>query len=434
MPFLPLKAQDLRIGLYINLSGSWLRHPFASNTFKITSSKDLATLRTLRKVEILYDPEQSDPESLPDTQPEEPTDQGQASQAHPEAFLHEIPEASGATVSLKEERTLAFETRRQKLIEAEKVYKEVVRENKIMVQEVKAGYIRGMRKAEELVTSLEDVLGSDGTLVALMNLMESNETGEDYYYHSLNVSILSMAIGQALGLPKADIRMLGLGALFHDFGELDGANKLMPNSPSRTRDQREALRKHPEKGCQMVERGFDFPGPSLRVIHQHHERLNGSGYPQGLKETAITPFAKIVMVVETYEEWCNNPDLEKSLTPYEALCNIYAKREIEFWEEAIVALIRNLGVYPPSTLVQLTDGSIGVVCSINLLDRMRPTVMMYAPDIPRNEAVIVALAQENELSIKESLRPKDVEKRIWNYLNPRRMISYFPLSPEKTPS
>ena len=228
MPFLPLKAQDLRIGLYINLSGSWLRHPFASNTFKITSSKDLATLRTLRKVEILYDPEQSDPESLPDTQPEEPTDQGQASQAHPEAFLHEIPEASGATVSLKEERTLAFETRRQKLIEAEKVYKEVVRENKIMVQEVKAGYIRGMRKAEELVTSLEDILSSDGTLVALMNLMESNETGEDYYYHSLNVCILSMAIGQALDLPTADVRMVGMGGLFHDLGRWTGQTNLCP--------------------------------------------------------------------------------------------------------------------------------------------------------------------------------------------------------------
>ena len=89
---------------------------------------------------------------------------------------------------------------------------------------------------------------------------------------------------------------------------------------------------------------------------------------------------------------------------------------------------------PPSTLAGLTDRSIGAVCSINLLDRMRPTVMVYAPDIPRNEAVIVALAQDNELSIKESLRPKDVEKRTWNYLNPRRMISYFPLFPENTPS
>ena len=228
MPFLPLKVQDLRLGLYINLSGSWLRHPFATNRFKITSSKDLATLRTLRKVEILYDPEQSDPESLPDTQTEEPTDQGQTSQAHPEASLHEIPEASGATVSLKEERTLAFETHRQKRIEAEKVYKEVVRENKIMVQEVKAGYIRGMRKAEELVTSLEDVLGSDGTLVALMNLMEANETGEDYYYHSLNVCILSMAIGQALDLPTADIRMVGMGGLFHDLGCWTGQTNLCP--------------------------------------------------------------------------------------------------------------------------------------------------------------------------------------------------------------
>lgn len=139
------------------------------------------------------------------------------------------------------------------------------------------------------------------------------------------------------------------------------------------------------------------------------------------------------MVADTYDELSNNPVLEQCLTPHQALASIYTKRNDKFFENAVVALIRNLGVYPPSSLVEMTDGAIGMVNTINKLDRMKPSVMLYTPDIPRDEALIVDLAHDASIDIKQCLSPKDVSKEVWGYLNPRGMISYFSV-PEETDS
>jgi len=293
------------------------------------------------------------------------------------------------------------------------------------------GYVKGVRKAEQLVTTLADLLEGDGILVALMNLLGSNEMGNEFYYHSLNVAMLSMIIGHEFDLPPDTIKAIGMGGLFHDIGELDEQGKFLRKVGNLTQAERRAFRRHPETGRKMLERGFGFPASSLDAISQHHERLNGTGYPRGLKDHALHFFSKIMMVADAYDELCNHPELEKSLTPHQALSCLYNKREGEFCEEIVVALIRNLGVYPPSSLVELSDGSIGIVCTINLLDRMRPTVMLYASGIPRDEAKLVDLALEETLSIKQCLQPKDVPKRVWNYLNPRGMISYFAMQSEE---
>ncbi len=119
----------------------------------------------------------------------------------------------------------------------------------------------------------------------------------------------------------------------------------------------------------------------------------GRGTPKGLKGDAIHQFAQILMVVDAYDDLCNNLDLEKCLTPFEALSSLYTKRNSEFRGDVVSTLIRNLGVYPPSSIVELSDESIGVVTTTNPEDSLRPLVMLYAPEIPREEAIILDLAQ-----------------------------------------
>jgi len=425
MSFLPLRAEDLRIGLYVKLVGSWFKHPFPTNTFKIQTSKDLAILRGLRNFKIHYDPDWSDPHEIP----KEADQELEAFEDSPDSTTP--PEDSSGPATQLDNRRLAFEQRRQKVVETEKAYTEVLRQNKGIMLEVKAGYLRGATKAEELVKSLGNLLvGSDGTLVALMNLMGVNEIGEEFFYHSLNVAILSMAIAHEFDLPQEQVIGIGMGALFHDIGEMDGQTSSLHKVSDLTPMERRAITQHPKRGLEMLENGFNFPKSALEAIAQHHERLNGTGYPLGLKENALHLYSKIIMVADTYDELCNNPQLEKSMTPYQALSYLYSRREEEFWKEAVVALIHNLGVYPPSSLVEMTDGSIGIISTINLLDRMKPTVMLYAPNIPRDEALIVDLAQDTSIGIKQCLCPKDVPKGVWKFLNPRGMISHFAVSEE----
>ena len=100
---------------------------------------------------------------------------------------------------LREVRVQGFKRRRQKLIETEQAYQQVVTENKALMREVTCGYVKGMRKAEAMVDGLSGDLGDDGTLVALMNLGGNMEAGNDSYYHSLNTAILSMVVARGLG-------------------------------------------------------------------------------------------------------------------------------------------------------------------------------------------------------------------------------------------
>ena len=436
MAFLPATKDDLRIGLFIKIAGHWFSHPFSKSSFKITNKTDLATLRSLQKLKILYDPEQSDP--LPPVEPKDDiVEDEQASIAPTPPPTLGNPPNDVSPETQRKNRQEVYEERREKLKEAEQEYQKVLTQSKTALREIKAGYAMGMSKAEDLVANLGDLV-KNGTLVNLMDLMGTNSKGDEFQSHSLNVCMLSLVIGRGLDLSQQFIKMLGLGALFHDMGELAGAGSGFQSGNRKGAFMSQALqqirKEHPQNGRNLLENGFGFPEPSLKAIEQHHERLNGTGFPYGLKGEAIHILSKIVMIADTYDELCNNPDLEKCLTPHEALCSIYAKRQEEFWDEAVVIFIQSLGIYPPSSLVELSDGSIGVVCSINQLDRMRPTVMLYDPDLSRGEAKIVDLDKERDLAITQGLRPKDIPTEIWQYLNPQGMISYFACAEEPTPT
>ena len=447
----------MRKGAYIKLAGSWFEHPFPTNTFKIQTDKELSILRGLKKTKILYDPGRSDP--LPSQEDHENGDTASGVSSnnipvalegvpleHPEGqtlskgLLHETgsvsgepppgsPEYEGVDMPAVEqeqvERRQTFERRRNSLIQAEKAYKQVVGMNKAIIGDLKNGYVKGIVRAEDLITQLDGILEGDGTIVSLMNLMGDNEVGSEFHYHSLNVAILSIAVGRELELPNEDVKSLGMGGLLHDIGYLSGLHQFTTRISSLTKNEIRDMRRHPENGRIMVDKGYGLDNACLEIIAEHHERLNGSGYPKGLKEEGIHRLTKIVAVVDAFEELSNNPDLEQSVTPYEALCTLYSKKKEEFAEIAVDVLVRTLGVFPPSSLVELSDGSIGVVCTINQEDRMRPQVMLYSPDLPRNEAIIMDLAHEDpSLTIKQSLRPGQVSETIRNYLTPRGMISY----------
>ncbi|RMH06684.1 MAG: HD domain-containing protein, partial [Nitrospirae bacterium] len=330
---------------------------------------------------------------------------------------------------LRAQRIQAFEHRRRQLLDAERRYQEVLLENKTLMREVLCGYVRGMRRAEQLLMVLADIVCNDGALVALMNLMGTQDIGDEFFYHSLNTAILSMVVARALEFSQDDVHTVGMGALFHDIGETTDTGEILYKGGNLSRKQREALRRHPQVGKRMVEKGFNFPQPGLDIILQHHERLNGCGYPYGLTDEQIHLFTKVVMVADTYDDLCNNPVLEKSLTPYEAMCALYARRRSEFWEEAVVAMIGSLGVYPPSSVVELSNGAIGVVCTINPENRLRPLVLLYEPHTPRQEALILNLMEEPTLHIKRGLRPSQLPRDVWDYLNPRNMIRYFAYTP-----
>ncbi len=439
MPFVPLHSNALRLGLYIKIEGSWFSHPFPTNSFKIKTAEELKTLQGLTKVKLYFDPDRSDPEygqSEPTETPVrepvqkvvEPDQERSTESSSSKSAFSEAEKVPEDPIQRKVAQHQAFHTYQEHLQKVGSQFHEVVQEGKLIMQDVISGRPRGLRTAQKIVGNLYEILDVSDNSRALLNLIGSSESNEEFFLHALNVCSLSLMVGQDLGFTREDTEVLALGAMFHDVGELKfPAEQLLRKGSMSPSELKGFLSSHPKFGVEMVSKLPNFPYEASEVIRQHHERLNGSGYPAGKKDDQISTFAKIVMVVDEYDELCHHPDPARSLIPSEALSYLYVKCRHTLWYDAIVSLIRQLGVYPPGSLVQLSNQKIGIVTSVNLANRLRPILLVYDEHPSPDEPIVLNLAEEDEgLCILNAIRPVDLSPKIRECLNPRRIISYFP--------
>ena len=163
----------------------------------------------------------------------------------------------------------------------------------------------------------------------------------------------------------------------------------------------------------------------LIAIAQHHEMADGSGFPLRLVGEDLSRCGQILALVNRYDRLCNPLHGEQALTPHEALARIFALRRECFDATVLGAFIRMMGVYPPGSLVQLVDGRFGLVVVVDALHSLRPCVVLYEPAVPRDEAPLLDLAQNDEVGILRSLKPAQLPRDALDYLLPRPRISYF---------
>jgi hypothetical protein len=139
----------------------------------------------------------------------------------------------------------------------------------------------------------------------------------------------------------------------------------------------------------------------------------------------ISSLSRIAAIVNAYDDHCNQLDPANSMTPYEALAYMYASERRWYDVEYLSAFIRCLGVYPPGSLVRLSDETIGLVIASNSGTPLRPRILIFDPSVPKNEATVLDLRQLPELCVRDSLRPGDIGRDVYDYLNPRTHMVYF---------
>ena len=152
---------------------------------------------------------------------------------------------------------------------------------------------------------------------------------------------------------------------------------------------------------------------------------DGSGYPRKLKGEEINLLARIVAIANVYDGLCNPINIANALTPHEALSTMFAKLRAKFDPKILQVFVRCLGVYPPGTVVQLSNGTIGMVATINTAKPMKPMLVIYDEEIPKEEAILIDLEHENEVNIAKAIRPAQLPREIYNYLSPRKQVSYY---------
>ncbi len=294
-----------------------------------------------------------------------------------------------------------------------------------MLRRVSGRSDEAVEQAAQVVNQLVDTFLSQQDV--FVNLMTNKPKEEKQHLHAFNVTVLSMMMGKDLGFDGPAMKYLGMGALFHDIGK--GRIPISELAMGKPTTMKYAVQRHyelhPKIGVKIVSELPSFPAESAIVILQHHETIDGKGFPDKFKGDDISPLARIVAVADTYDNLCNKNDPKEAFTPHDAMRHMFTKLRSKLDNRYLAMFIRNLGVYPPGTVVQLSNGAIGMVISTNIQKSSRPGVLIYHPDVPKKEALVIDLQVEEELEIKKTMRPEELPREVFAYLSPTRQINYY---------
>ncbi|MEK3991864.1 MULTISPECIES: HD-GYP domain-containing protein [Robertmurraya] len=209
----------------------------------------------------------------------------------------------------------------------------------------------------------------------LLTMLADVYTYDNYIFtHSLHVTMYSLAIGMKLKLTPKELEILGMGAILHDVGKMKVPFDILQKPGKLTDQEYDEIKRHPEEGFQMLR---NVPAMSLIVAHcayQHHERLNGTGYPRGIEGEDIHQLAKIIAVADVFDAVTSNRVYRDAMLPHHGLEILFAGSGTLFDPKIIEAFRKGVAIYPVGITVILDDGRKGVVSKQNMGVSDRPIV------------------------------------------------------------
>jgi len=213
----------------------------------------------------------------------------------------------------------------------------------------------------------------------LMNLLTYIQAKDSYVFtHSLNVTLYSLAIAMKLKYEDKKLYELGLGALLHDIGKMMVPQEILHKPGKLTEDEYSIMKKHTEYGFEVLRKD---PEISLLVAHcayQHHEKLDGTGYPRGLKDNEIHPYAKIIAVADVFDALTTHQRCyRKGMLPHEAMEILYTGCNTQFDQKIVEAFRSSVALYPIGVTVVLNSGEKAVVVGYNADTPQRPRVRVF---------------------------------------------------------
>lgn len=241
------------------------------------------------------------------------------------------------------------------------------------------------------LTSVNDSLNSMVDSIernpdALIWLAKLKQTDDYAYNHALNVSITLMALANFMSLPKKQVKELGLSGLLQDIGKVKVPMGLLHKQEKITQEEYDILKKHVDHALELLEVTDNIPSTVILTVSQHHERIDGSGYPYSLSGKQISLPGQMAGLIDTYCALTSNKVYAKGVYNQLALEEIHALRDTKFSSALIDQLVQFLGIYPVSSLVELNTGEVGVVIQQNSVRRLLPRIMILLnPDKTKNE-------------------------------------------------
>ncbi len=406
-----ISIDRLQAGVFISLAGvGWLRHPFMLNEFCISSEKQIRALQEMGLKEIHWDPVRSNAQPLPENAPH--------------AVSHDEDFGSAALAGMLDEKRSRIERvrqRREQFARQERAYEKGAAVAADVLKTISGRPADGYAQARALVGSVvTGLLAAESVAIQLVN-SKVREVGPAS--HAINVMVLSLMLGKALRLSEEDMKCLGMGALLHDAGKSEIPLRIL-RAASRTPPEEQFYRAHVGYGIMVVAGVRDLPAPVRNVIACHHESWDGSGFPNGLAAGKIPLLARLVAIADRYDNLCNPFDIKLAKTPAETITQLFKSEAAHFQAEILQSFVKTLGIYPPGSFVELSNGAVGLVVESDSADILHPMLMLYDEEIPRAEAILLDL-RGSGLSVAGAANPASLPLAVVEYLAPRRRIDYY---------
>lgn len=409
-----IETDRVRPGMFVHLDLGWMDHPFPWNRFKIRSEEEVRILRGLGLKTVRYCLRRSETAPLADLEA--------APDPVPVAAPAPGPEMAAA-MEEKRRRSEYLAKYRVLMAESRKSLTAAAAAVRTIHGDLYARPAESLQAADRLVGGLAASLPEAADTV--LHAINDKTAGAAIYNHSVNVAILALLLANKLGLPAAALRLVGLGSIYHDVGMAEIPARVRNKAEDLTAAERSLIEDHCRFGERLLE-AMDLPAEAMDIVRQHHELIDGSGYPQGLEGAATNPLARLVAIIELYEQFCNAPNARLSLTPHEAMSQLFARYRARLDEAMLQAFIHMMGVYPPGSIVALNNDSFGKVLSVHPERPLHPVLLVFDPEVPREYAVPLDLATVPGLEVVRALRPNLLPAEAFSYLAPhRRAIYYF---------
>lgn len=415
-----IEVGQLRIGLYVHLDLGWMDHPFTLSNFKVKDEEQIAKIKKTGLKKLRYDPNRSDCEPLPPSllaiNPLPlPTEAEAINNAANNVTDSDVSPSSIHKAARLKQLHHAIDENEKKFIITSEIARQITRN-------ILAAPKASIAQAELIVNDMVDTALTEGDV--LIHALNGSRSNDSNYQHSLNVTVLALMMAKSIEMTKEDARLLGIAAIFHDIGKAEITDKILMKKDPLTKSEQSHFEQHSEIGARIAKE-VGLPVRIAQIISQHHEYADGSGYPNHLKAAQTDPIARLIAIVNGYDNLCNPNNIALAKTPYEALAHMYANQRSKLDEALLKRLIKSLGIYPPGSIVQLSTGIHAIVISVNPNKPLRPFVMLHSPLASRHEPLILDLRNEPSINISVCLRPSQLSPDILNYLNPRKRISYF---------
>ncbi len=325
-----IPVSQMVIGLTVKLPLSWTSHPFFRSKVKLEQQVQIEMIKGL-DVDFVYVVDGH--ELLPVA--ETPVEIEQPQEEH----IQEVDYRPLAKKSMR--------VSQQRFVKA-------VNDSRTVFGKVVSDPEGAYREAATLVENLVEHLYESET--PHLTLVGSGEADVSVTQHGISVAVLAMMIAHALSFTKKDVRDIALGSLFHDIGKLKVPEEIRRKRTELTEVESNFLKQHPNFGHDMLKRSGLFPEAVLDIVLHHHEYIDGSGYPDGLNEFKLLNNTQVVSLANDYETL-----LAKYHTPQIALGILFKNHSSKHSDKLISVLVKILGIYPPGTIVRLTDDTIAKV-------------------------------------------------------------------------